>query len=726
MRHSSAGNPLPELLLVDSQANIEGLTLVAGDEGAMAYADDLPQPGWYTGAVWNWLEDLGYFTDLVVENNAVDTASSYEGIYSEHRKTAGATGATDDFFGLELLTVMDQAAGEVRYFDGIVQELWLKDGTVSDVDIFYSLVNIDGGTVGDDVFGGHIFLDIEAAATITGDIYGQYIEVDTVCDPTGDVYSLYLKETAGVDYGVYQDGSADNVLGGNLTISTIIAGVADYDKFLVSDGGLVKFRTGVEVLSDIGAAAAGSISGTAGRIAQFGAGGDTVVDSNIVPPANLLTLIAGAPYTLTVPATGTAALLGTANVFTAAQRINVNSATALVVEQNGVWNNTLVVNTANGRIGAGTAPRVAGLDVSNFISAGDAVGWQLATRTFNAVSAGAVVRVARVHDTNAPAIELLTVPSGTPTVYKHWWDMFIDPVAAFFAVRERYYDGGLLDTMHFRIEHGGNVLIGTTTDNGQQLQVHQVGRQLGLYGGAADYATFAVATDGELVITTVGTVAALADITLSPDGHVNINSDLVLPKTSGYGIKVDTAAPTFGWQDLLGNITNAGGANKPTRTTYIGGIDQYLFSAGDEAILEFHIPHDYVPGSDIYIHVHWSHISTLVTGGTVTFTAESTYAKGHNQAPFSAPATGTFVGTASTTQYQHILSETQYSASAPAGLQLDTDDLEVDGVILVRLEMTTNNITSSGAVPDPFIHYVDVHYQSTGIATKAKAPDFYT
>ena len=51
MRHSSAGNPLPELLLVDSQANIEGLTLVAGDEGAMAYADDLPQPGWYTGAV---------------------------------------------------------------------------------------------------------------------------------------------------------------------------------------------------------------------------------------------------------------------------------------------------------------------------------------------------------------------------------------------------------------------------------------------------------------------------------------------------------------------------------------------------------------------------------------------------------------------------------------------------------------------------------------------------
>jgi len=201
---------------------------------------------------------------------------------------------------------------------------------------------------------------------------------------------------------------------------------------------------------------------------------------------------------------------------------------------------------------------------------------------------------------------------------------------------------------------------------------------------------------------------------------------LALPKTSTSGIKVDTTTPTFGWRDITGEITNAGGANKPTNTTYRGGIDQFRFSAGDESIIRYHIPHDYVAGTDIHIHVHWSHISAIVTGGTITFTAESIYAKGHNQTAFSAPVTGTFVGTASTTQYQHIISETQYSASSPAGLQLDTDDLEPDGVILIRLEMTTNNITSSGAVPDPFIHEVDIHYQSTNIGTKDKAPDFYT
>jgi hypothetical protein len=59
---------------------------------------------------------------------------------------------------------------------------------------------------------------------------------------------------------------------------------------------------------------------------------------------------------LTVPATGTAALLGTANVFTALQTINVNSLTGLLVEQTGVKSNVLVVDTTNARIGINVAP----------------------------------------------------------------------------------------------------------------------------------------------------------------------------------------------------------------------------------------------------------------------------------------------------------------------------------------------------------------------------------
>lgn len=84
---------------------------------------------------------------------------------------------------------------------------------------------------------------------------------------------------------------------------------------------------------------------------------------NLVAPANTLTLVAASPYTLTIPATGTAALLGTANVFTAVQKINVNSTTALVVEQDGVKDNVLVVDTLNGRVGVGVALPSAVMDI---------------------------------------------------------------------------------------------------------------------------------------------------------------------------------------------------------------------------------------------------------------------------------------------------------------------------------------------------------------------------
>lgn len=215
------------------------------------------------------------------------------------------------------------------------------------------------------------------------------------------------------------------------------------------------------------------------------------------------------------------------------------------------------------------------------------------------------------------------------------------------------------------------------------------------------------------------------------DGTISLfgNTNIVFQKASGKGIKVDTATPTFGFADLLGDqFSKNTGATKPTLTTYNGVVQAWKFSAGDEAYITYHIPHDHVSGTDIFLHIHWSHIGTFVTGGTVTFKATSIYAKGHNQAAFTeTPVAGTFAGTPSTTQYQHILTETQYSASAPSGLQVDTDLLEPDGVIELTFEVDANNLTvSEGAVPDIFVHYVDVHYQTTGlIGTKAKAPDFY-
>ncbi len=213
------------------------------------------------------------------------------------------------------------------------------------------------------------------------------------------------------------------------------------------------------------------------------------------------------------------------------------------------------------------------------------------------------------------------------------------------------------------------------------------------------------------------------------DNDISTDGFLIVPKASGNGIKIDTTTPTFGFADIIGDqFAKNTGASKPVLTTYNGAINGWQFGVGDEAYMTFHIPHDYVLGTPIFLHIHWSHIVTTVTGGTVTFKATSILAKAHNQQPFqSVPSVGTFTGTASTVQYQQILSEVLYSDSTPTGIQVDTDNLEPDSVIEMTFEVDANGITvSSGGVPDPFIHYVDIHYQTTSIiGTKSKAPDFY-
>lgn len=213
----------------------------------------------------------------------------------------------------------------------------------------------------------------------------------------------------------------------------------------------------------------------------------------------------------------------------------------------------------------------------------------------------------------------------------------------------------------------------------------------------------------------------LGDIVLSPAGSV------VLPKTSGKGLKVDTATPTFGWRDITGKIRRRGtGAANPTDAVYIGGsVKAWQFAVNDEVWLDFHIPHDHVPGTDIHLHFHWSHNSADVTGGNVTWGAHITYAKGHDQAAFIAEVNPTVTPDASTIQYRHLVSEVQISASTPSGTQIDTDNIEPDGLVLVHAYLSANNMTASNGVPDPFLHEVDIHYQSTNIATKDKAPDFY-
>ncbi len=207
----------------------------------------------------------------------------------------------------------------------------------------------------------------------------------------------------------------------------------------------------------------------------------------------------------------------------------------------------------------------------------------------------------------------------------------------------------------------------------------------------------------------------------------------VFKKASGAGgIKVDQAVPTYGFADIIGDqFSKNTGATKPTLTAYNGVINAWKFSNGDEAFISYHIPHDYVKGTDLFLHIHWSQNGAAATGGTVDFRYTAIYAKGHNQSNFTAtPKTALFSsididdGGSGLDQYRQHLTEVIITADVATSELFDRDDFEPDGVIELTLEMDATNL--AGTVSEPFIHFADLHYQTTGVfGTKDKVPNFY-
>ena len=196
-------------------------------------------------------------------------------------------------------------------------------------------------------------------------------------------------------------------------------------------------------------------------------------------------------------------------------------------------------------------------------------------------------------------------------------------------------------------------------------------------------------------------------------------------KASGVGIKVDTASATWGWRDIIGNLyARAAGASVPTLAAYAGtAVYQYQFSnaSTNELFIEFHLPHDYVPGSDIYVHAHWSQ-TTADSPNAVKWSFSALYAKGHQQQAFqNSVTTVTVTQACSATVRQHMIGEVQLSTSGAIG----GNALEVDGMILMRVWRDPADGADT-ATQAPFLHTVDLHYQSTNLATKGKAPDFWT
>jgi hypothetical protein len=199
----------------------------------------------------------------------------------------------------------------------------------------------------------------------------------------------------------------------------------------------------------------------------------------------------------------------------------------------------------------------------------------------------------------------------------------------------------------------------------------------------------------------------------------------VMDKANTGGIKVDLTTPTYGWRDIEGPVTiELVGPTSPSYETFQGVQQGYAFSVNDIMQHRYHIPHDYAANSDLFIHIHWACKVASIVSGAPTFSCKVSYAKGHNQAAYSADITTVDITeNASGTQYQHMLTQIQLSAVSPSANQLDSNDIEPDGIIKMVTELTANTISPSA---DPFIDRIDIHYQSTNIGTKSNSPNFYT
>lgn len=202
-------------------------------------------------------------------------------------------------------------------------------------------------------------------------------------------------------------------------------------------------------------------------------------------------------------------------------------------------------------------------------------------------------------------------------------------------------------------------------------------------------------------------------------------SDISLPTSAGHGLKNGSQ---FGWRDLLGAISNDAAGNPPILAFRGGLFKGYSFATNGQISLVYHMPHDWAPGTDIFIHAHWGHNGTAISG-SIVFSFSATVAKGFNQVIFPAEVVATLTvatpNIATIPQYMHRTDEIQLSAAAPTANQLNTTSIEVDSLILVNIQTTTIPTITGGTPNNPFIFAVDIHYQSTGLGTVNKAPSFY-
>lgn len=173
-----------------------------------------------------------------------------------------------------------------------------------------------------------------------------------------------------------------------------------------------------------------------------------------------------------------------------------------------------------------------------------------------------------------------------------------------------------------------------------------------------------------------------------------------------------------GWHDLIGDVSSKSNElSSPMLLPFTGMFRSWFFKPGSRCDLQYHIPHDYIPNTDLFLHVHWSHTGDEIEG---VFEIEHhiSYAKGYGQMDFIYEKTLTqTIDCTGIKFYVHNIDEIQITGDVDN--LLDVSMVEPDMLITNALVVTKiPKITGSNKYPT--ILCADIHYQSSDVSTPNK------
>lgn len=175
------------------------------------------------------------------------------------------------------------------------------------------------------------------------------------------------------------------------------------------------------------------------------------------------------------------------------------------------------------------------------------------------------------------------------------------------------------------------------------------------------------------------------------------------------------------WKDLIGtfDVRSGGGATPYTIYQYdtAGNFWEYATTDGvnkiSQAFLSYHVPHDWLPGTDMFIHLHLS--TTATTTNTCAFVVRAGVAQSGSSIPEL-----TTIGTITKTFAGANDIRRHYVVEIPlTGIGLiDLNDMDIDSIIFVQLYYQRGaNGDNMGNTEKTFLHFMDIHYQGDGTLT---------